>query len=99
MREHRKQGIFFQYEASCLTDSWQPFFVGLVPHGFLDDFKALIEIANVQRNEALFGEVIKNIWAAEIEGQAAAKESVGEFFCPVMRGVVILNGQMVAEEV
>ncbi len=96
-REHGEEGIFIQYKAPCLTDGWQPIFVGLVADGFLDDLETSLKITDIQRDQAFFGEVIKDIWAAEIERQTAAEECIGEFFRPVVRGVVILDGEVIAK--
>jgi hypothetical protein len=51
----------------------------------------LVEIADIQRNDAFFGEIVEDIRAAEVAGQATAKKGVGKFFGPVMRREVVLD--------
>ena len=75
------------------------FFVGMVTQGLVDGFKTSRKITDIQWDQAFLGEVVKDIRAAKIEWKAAAEKSVGEFFSPVMRRVVVLYCQVVAEGV
>lgn len=72
MRELRKGGVIHQQPPPRLDDGRQAFFVFVAGEEFFEAFQCFWKIADIEHDVALWGEILIEIRAAEVDGQGVA---------------------------